>query len=151
MEICLFEPEIAQNAGTLARLCACFGLALNIIEPASFVLSDRNFQRAGMDYIERTVIRCHSDFNSFRQNYKGRMVLLDTKADIPYSSFSFNRADCLLAGRESSGVPDDVYRSCDEAVFIPMKPGCRSLNVAVSVAMVVGEALRQNNWLGLVE
>lgn len=143
MEICLFEPEIPQNTGTLARLSACLGLELNIIEPASFVMSEKNFRRAGMDYVETANIKIHRDFKTFKSMYNGRIILLDVKAKIPYTQFSFIETDCIMAGKESMGVPRDVFEMCDDVVVIPMKSNYRSLNVAVSVAMVIGEALRQ--------
>ncbi len=143
MEICLFEPEIPQNTATIARLCACFGITLNIIEPASFVMNEKNFQRAGMDYIEMAKIKKHSDFVAFKSGYSNRIVLLDVKANIPYTQFQFHKTDCIMAGRESDGVPDEIYQMCDEAVVIPMRSCCRSLNVAISVAMVVSEVTRR--------
>lgn len=143
MEICLFEPEIAQNTGTIARLCACFDVTLNIIEPASFILSDKGFKRAGMDYINKTNIKLHSSFWEFKNNYNGRIILLDTKATTLYCDFSYASTDCIMLGRESSGVPSDVYNSCDEKVLIPMKNETRSLNVAISAAIGLSEAIRQ--------
>ncbi len=143
MEICLFEPEIPQNTGTIARVSACLGVGLNIIEPASFIMSDKNFLRAGMDYIEIANIKKHSDFYQFKSKYKGRIILLDVKSKLSYTNFVFNENDCIMAGRESSGVPHNIYNDCDEVVVIPMVAGCRSLNIAISIAMVLGEALRQ--------
>ena len=146
MEVCLFEPEIAQNAGTIARLCTCFGVPMNIIEPASFIIGSRDFRRAGMDYIDRTKIRCHNSFKEFRQNFGGRIVLLDVKATLPYFEFNYEPNDCIMVGKESTGVPDDIYESCDEKIIIPMKEGSRSLNVAISLAIGLSEALRQINY-----
>ena len=146
MEVCLFEPEIAQNAGTIARLCTCFGVPMNIIEPASFIIGSRDFRRAGMDYIDRTKIRCHNSFKGFRQNFGGRIVLLDVKATLPYFEFNYEPNDCIMVGKESTGVPDDIYEFCDEKIIIPMKEGSRSLNVAISLAIGLSEALRQINY-----
>ena len=146
MEVCLFEPEIAQNAGTIARLCTCFGVPMNIIEPASFVIGSHDFRRAGMDYIDRTKIKCHNSFQEFRQNFEGRIILLDVKATLPYFEFDYKENDCIMAGKESTGVPDDIYELCDEKVIIPMVGGGRSLNVAISLAIGLSEALRQINY-----
>lgn len=143
MDICLYEPEIAQNAGTIARLCACMGGNLHIIEPASFVISDSKFKRAGMDYISKANLTLHDSFYDFKNKYNGRIILLDTKATTIYHDFQFQNTDCIMVGRESSGVPEDVFQMCDEKVIIPMNPGVRSLNVAISVAIVFSEALRQ--------
>ncbi len=143
MEVCLFEPEIAQNTGTIARLCACFGLRLNIIEPMSFIFDSREFKRAGMDYVNKTNIKLHSTFQDFRNSFTGRIILLDTKAEMPYFNLQYKPSDCIMVGKESSGVPYDIYELCDDKVVIPMVHGSRSLNVAVSVAIGVSEALRQ--------
>lgn len=126
MEICLFEPEIPQNTATLARFGACLGIPLNIIEPASFVMSDKAFKRAGMDYLDVATIKKHNDFSAFRQNYAGRIILLDTKGIIPYTEYLYKSTDCIMAGRESCGVPGEIFDACDERVVIPMLPGRRS-------------------------
>ena len=146
MEVCLFEPEIAQNAGTIARLCTCFGVPMNIIEPASFIIGSRDFRRAGMDYIERTNIKCHNSFQEFRKSFDGRIILLDVKAKVPYFAFEYKPNDCIMVGKESTGVPDDIYNLCDEKIIIPMVEDSRSLNVAVSLAIGLSEALRQINY-----
>ncbi len=146
MEICLFEPEIAQNAGTIARLCACFGVNLNIIEPASFIMGDKGFKRAGMDYIEKADIKLHDSFSEFKKNHNGRIILLDVKAKIPYYNIKYNKTDCIMLGRESTGVPDEVYNLCDEKILIPMSNGTRSLNVSISAAIGLSEAIRQINY-----
>jgi tRNA (cytidine/uridine-2'-O-)-methyltransferase len=147
LEICLFEPEIAQNTGTIARLCACFGVSLNIIEPMSFFLEDKNFKRAGMDYIEKTNIKRHDSFKEFRNQHNGRIILLDTKATTKYYDLQYNSTDCILAGKESVGVPKEIYDLCDEKVLIPMIPEARSLNVAISVGVCLSEAMRQLNYI----
>lgn len=143
MELCIFEPEIAQNAGTLARLCACFGVRLNIIEPASFIIDDKKFKRAGMDYIEKADIKLHSSFDEFRENYSGRIILLDVKAKKKYFDFKYESSDCIMVGKESTGVPDEVFKMCDEQILIPMKENVRSINVALSAAIGLSEAMRQ--------
>ena len=143
MELCLFEPEIAQNTGTIARLCACFNVTLNIIEPTSFVLSDKGFKRAGMDYINKMNIKLHGSFWEFKAQYNGRIILLDTKATLVYHKLRYQPTDCIMLGKESTGVPDEVYNACDEKVLIPMENNTRSLNLAVSAAIGLSEAIRQ--------
>ena len=142
MKLCLFEPEIPQNAGSMARLCACFDVELHIIEPASFLLHNKKFIRAGMDYLTKIEIKKHCNFQEFQQNHNGRIVLLDIKATTPYYDFSFLPTDCIMVGKESTGVPDNIFCSCIP-LLIPMKDNVRSLNVAMSAAIVVSEAIKQ--------
>jgi tRNA (cytidine/uridine-2'-O-)-methyltransferase len=147
MRLALYQPDIPQNAGTLIRLAACLDVGIDIIEPAGFVLSDANFRRAGMDYVEQARIARHQSWTVFYDGHRregtGRLVLLTTKASVPYTDFAFAPGDTLLLGRESAGVPDEVHDKVDARVRVPMKEGLRSLNVAVAAAMVLGEALRQ--------
>ena len=145
MRLALYQPDIPQNAGSLMRLCACLGVALDLIEPCGFLLTDRNFRRAGMDYLDMTRIHRHASWERFQEerDFRGRLVLLTTKAAQPYTGFAFDRSDTLLVGRESAGVPDEVHAAADARLVIPMRPGLRSLNVAQAAAMVLGEALRQ--------
>ncbi len=144
MRLALYQPDIPQNAGTMMRLCACLGVAIDVIEPCGFVLSDKNLKRAGMDYLESLDMTRHASWQAFRdQNKDARLVLLTTKTDQSYVDFSFAPGDILLMGRESAGVPDDVHDACDARITIPMAMGMRSLNVAVAAAMALGEALRQ--------
>jgi tRNA (cytidine/uridine-2'-O-)-methyltransferase len=148
LEIALYQPDIAANTGTIARMCACFGLPLTIIEPAGFVWSDSALRRAGMDYLAQADIRRSRSWADFRHEAgQRRFVLLTTKASQAHHTFSFRADDILLFGRESSGVPEEVHAVC-ERVTIPMQPGMRSLNVAMASAIVVAEAMRQ---LGLFE
>ncbi|MHA6641691.1 tRNA (cytidine(34)-2'-O)-methyltransferase [Mesorhizobium sp. A623] len=146
--IALYQPDIAGNTGTILRFTACMGLGVDIIEPAGFDLSDRNLKRAGMDYLEMAALTRHVDWSAFEQ-WRGRvgrrLVLLSTKATLAYTSFSFEPGDILLFGRESAGVPDHVHDAADASLTIPMVAGPRSINVALSVAMVAGEALHQIN------
>ncbi|MDR2667159.1 MAG: tRNA (cytidine(34)-2'-O)-methyltransferase [Holosporales bacterium] len=142
-EICLFEPEIAQNTGAIARLCACLGVKLNIVEPASFIINDRRIKRVGMDYVDLVDVKFYDSFHNFKEKYDGRIILLDTKALVPYYGIMYRATDCIMLGKESSGVPDYVYEVCDEKVVIPMVPGLRSLNIAMSGAIAISEALRQ--------
>lgn len=146
IQIALFQPDIPQNAGTILRLCACLGVTAHIIEPAGFPVSDRHFRRAGMDYLDEVTILRHigwADFDAARRTAGQRLILASTKAATPYPDFAFSPSDILLLGRESAGVPDAVHDAADARVVIPMRPALRSVNVAVSAAMILGEALRQ--------
>ncbi|BAV47353.1 RNA methyltransferase [Mesorhizobium loti] len=146
LRIALYQPDIAGNTGTILRFAACLGLGVDIIEPAGFPLSDKALKRAGMDYLEMAALTRHIDWNAFedwRKKDGRRQVLLSTKATTPYTSFSFADGDILLFGRESAGVPDAVHQAADARLTIPMQGAARSINVALSVAMVAGEAIRQ--------
>ena len=143
MRLALYQPDIPQNAGSLMRLGACLGVGIDIIEPCGFLLTDRNFRRAGMDYLAGADIARHASWARFREGLTGRLVLLTTKAAIPYPDFAFLPGDTLMVGRESAGVPDDVHEAADARLVIPMRAGMRSLNVGHAAAMVLGEALRQ--------
>lgn len=146
LRIALYQPDIAGNTGTILRFAACMGLAVDIIEPAGFDLSDRNLRRAGMDYLEMAALTRHVDWDGFQQWRLAagrRLVLVTTKAALPYTDFAFADGDILLFGRESAGVPDKVHEAADARLLIPMPGGGRSLNVALSVAMAAGEAMRR--------
>ena len=145
MRIALFEPDIPQNAGAIMRLAACLGVAVDLIEPAGFVVSDRRMRRAGMDYLDHLALDRHVSWDAFRrvQPANRRLVLLSTHAATAFTGFAFDGGDTLLLGRESAGVPDAVRDACGAAVSIPLVAGLRSLNVATAAAMVLGEALRQ--------
>ena len=148
MRLALYQPEIPQNTGTLLRLAACMGVNVDIVRPCNFALSDRQLKRAGMDYMDKTDVLFHDtwkDYQIFSHSCSPtrRLVLLDTKATIPYIDFRFSSNDCLVLGSEGEGVPSSVYEDTDYQVLIPMHPSFRSLNVAISAAMVLGEALRQ--------
>ncbi|MGI9423678.1 MAG: tRNA (cytidine(34)-2'-O)-methyltransferase [Hyphomicrobiaceae bacterium] len=150
MRLILFQPDIPQNTGTILRLAACLSVGVDIIGPAGFDWSDRAMRRAGLDYLDHVALQRHIGWESFLSDHKrnpdaGRLILLTTQAEESYCAFSYAADDCLILGRESSGVPDDVHRSADHRVTIPLAPGRRSLNVAVAAAMVVGEALRQTD------
>ncbi|MGH6974682.1 MAG: tRNA (cytidine(34)-2'-O)-methyltransferase [Stellaceae bacterium] len=147
MRLALYEPDIPQNAGAILRLGACFGVAIDIIEPCGFVLDDRRLKRAAMDYLAQVEIARHASWAAFRQARPDRLVLLSTKARLPYHRFAFTRDDVLLLGRETAGVPPEVADAVDASVLIPMRPGLRSLNVALAAALVLGEALRQTALL----
>jgi tRNA (cytidine/uridine-2'-O-)-methyltransferase len=144
--IALYQPDIAGNTGAILRLAACLGVAVDIIEPAGFDLSDRNLRRAGMDYLEMAALTRHVDFKSFedwRRAERRKLVLFSTKAELAYTEFAFTGGDVLLFGRESAGIPDHIHDLADARVTIPMPGGGRSLNLALSVAMAAGEAKRQ--------
>jgi tRNA (cytidine/uridine-2'-O-)-methyltransferase len=144
MRLALFQPDIPQNTGTMMRLCACLNVPMDIIEPCGFALSDKNLQRAGMDYLDHLDLTRHMNWQSFRNTDKTkRIILLTTKAQTRFTDFAFQADDTLLVGRESAGVPDDVHDACDQRIIIPMAGGVRSINVAVAAAMVLSEALRQ--------
>jgi len=154
MHIALFQPDIPQNTGTILRLCACLGAAAHIIEPAGFPVSDRHFRRAGMDYLDQVAITRHdswSKFEEWRNEAGSRLVLFTTKAAGSYLDFRYESNDILLFGRESAGVTDEVVAAADARVVIPIRPGLRSLNVAMAVAMALGEALRQTDRPGTGE
>jgi tRNA (cytidine/uridine-2'-O-)-methyltransferase len=146
MKIALYQPDIAQNLGTTLRTAACLGVDVEIIEPCGFPLDDRKLKRSGMDYIEHVKYTRHAswdDFKDWAANNNHRIILLSSKASVPYTDFKFQPNDILMAGRETAGVPDYVTEYCENRVTIPMQNNMRSLNVAVSVAIVLGEALRQ--------
>jgi tRNA (cytidine/uridine-2'-O-)-methyltransferase len=146
MRIALFEPDIPQNTGTILRLAACLGVEVHIIEPAGFPTSDRAFRRAGMDYLGQVALTRHTDwhaFESWRRAAAARLVLFTTKAERSYLDHAFRSGDILMFGRESAGVPETVHRAADTRLAVPMRPGMRSLNVAMTAAMAIGEALRQ--------
>ncbi|RWD70485.1 tRNA (cytidine(34)-2'-O)-methyltransferase [Mesorhizobium sp.] len=146
LRIALYQPDIAGNTGTILRFGACLDIAVDIIEPAGFPLSDRALKRAGMNYLEMAALTRHADWHAFeewRKAHARRLVLLTTKATAAYTGFAFAAGDILLFGRESAGVTEEVHEAADTRLTIPMRPGARSINVALSVAMVAGEALRQ--------
>lgn len=146
LRLALYEPDIPQNAGTLMRLCACLGLPLDLIEPAGFDASDRNLKRAGLDYLHALELTRHLSFRHFEEWRRARghrLVLATTKGAVPHHRFQFLRSDIILLGRESAGVPDAIHEAAEAAVVIPLRPGLRSLNVAVAGGILVAEAMRQ--------
>ena len=148
MRIALYQPDIAQNTGTILRLAACLGVEAHIVEPAGFPTSDRAFRRAGMDYLDQVALVRHSSWSAFetwRRDANARLVLFTTRAATPFLTFEFRADDVLMFGRESSGVPDEVHAAADVRLMIPMRAGLRSLNVAVTCAMAMSEALRQTD------
>ena len=152
MRIALYQPDIPQNTGTILRLAACLGVEAHLIEPAGFPTSDRAFRRAGMDYLDQVTLVRHVSWHAFelwRRAEALRLVLFTTRAATRYLDHAFAPHDVLLFGRESSGVADEVHAAADVRLQIPIRPGLRSLNVAMTCAMAVGEALRQTG--GFVE
>lgn len=151
MRLALFQPDIPQNTGTLLRLGACLDLPLDIIEPCGFIFNERAMKRAGMDYLNIVFYKRHNswdDFLDYRKQHPeeyGRIILLTTHATQAYTDFKFLPNDIILMGRESAGVPEAVHQLADSRLLIPMNPNARSINVAVSAVMVIGEALRQTN------
>jgi tRNA (cytidine/uridine-2'-O-)-methyltransferase len=151
MRLALYRPDIPQNTGTILRLGACLGVAVDIIAPAGFDMTDRALRRAGLDYLTQAEIVRHAsfaDFDADRRRRGSRLVLLTTRGEASYASFAFRSADTLLLGRESAGVAQAVHEAADARLRIPMRAGLRSLNVAVAAAMVLGEALRQTDGFG---
>ena len=148
MHIALYKPDIPQNTAAIIRLSACLNLKVHIIEPCGFDLNDSRFKRVVMDYIGFSKIFRYEDYAIFlKKNKKNRIVLMTTKAKKNYHKFQFKKDDILLFGRESAGVPEDLHKSLKYKVKIPMNKKTRSLNVAMSVAIISAEALRQNNLL----
>jgi tRNA (cytidine/uridine-2'-O-)-methyltransferase len=149
IEIALYQPDIAANAATIMRMAACLGLKVRIIEPAGFTWSDSSLRRAGMDYLDKVEVIRDDSWADFRRHTAGRrLILLTTRATLPYPDISYRSGDILIMGRESAGVPDAVHDAADIRATIPMRAGLRSLNVAVACAMVTGEALRQLGGFG---
>ncbi|MDC3157135.1 tRNA (cytidine(34)-2'-O)-methyltransferase [Candidatus Pelagibacter bacterium] len=148
MHIALYKPDIPQNTAAIIRLGACLSLKIHIIEPCGFNLHDPRFKRVVMDYIGLCKIFRYQDYDDFiNKNKKKRIILMTTKAKKHYHKFKFKKDDILLFGRESAGVPNDLHKTIKDKVKIPMNKKTRSLNVAISVAIISAEALRQNNLL----
>jgi tRNA (cytidine/uridine-2'-O-)-methyltransferase len=148
MRIALFEPEIAGNVGAVMRLGACMGASVDLIEPLGFAWDDRRVRRTAMDYIDHVAVARHADFDAFRATIgSARLVLFTTKTHQSAYAFEFRADDILLFGKESAGVPDTVREACDAQLRIPMRPQVRSMNLATSAALALGEALRQTNTL----
>ena len=148
MRLALYQPDIAQNTGTILRMGACLGVPVDVIGPTGFDMTDRALRRAGLDYLDHVDLTRHESFTNYesiRAQRGGRLVLLSSHADRAYTDFEFRCTDTLLLGRESAGAPEAIHGSADARVCIPMRPGLRSLNIAVAAAIVLGEALRQTN------
>ena len=151
MRLALYQPDIAQNTGTLLRLGACLDLEIDIIEPCGFMFNEKNMRRAGMDYLDFAKYRRHdswADFLAYRDAHRqeyGRLVLMTTKGNMPFTDFKFLENDIILMGRESAGVPQSVHDMVDARLLIPMNKNARSVNMAISAAMTVTEGLRQTD------
>ena len=148
MHIVLYKPDIPQNTAAIIRLGACLNLKIHLIEPCGFNLNDKRFERVVMDYLGLCDVIRHTDFQTFLKKYKkSRIVLMTTKAKKIYHKFRFKKNDMLLFGRESAGVPKELHQLLKNKIKIPMTKKTRSLNVAMSAAIVTAEALRQNKLL----
>lgn len=146
ISLAFYQPDIPQNVGAAMRLCACLNVPMHIIEPCGFAWKESEFKRSGMDYTKHVNLTKFLSWDNYIQTKpKGRLILLTTKASVPYTDIKYQDGDTLLLGRESAGVPDDVHAHVDERVLIPMHGTMRSLNVINSASMVIGETLRQVN------
>jgi len=147
INIVLYKPDIPQNTAAIVRLSACLGLKIHIIEPCGFNLDDSRFKRVAMDYIKLSNIVRYLGFENFiKKNSKSRIILMTTKSKKIYHQFKFKKNDFLLFGRESAGVPDEIQEKIKDKLKVPLSGKARSLNVAMTVAIVASEALRQNNF-----
>ena len=146
MRVALYEPDIAGNVGTILRTAACLGVGVDLIEPMGFPWGDRSLARAGMDYARQADVARHADWAAFERQVAGRIVLLTTTGAIDLPEATFRGDDVFLMGSESGGVPEDVHARADLRVRVPMRAGFRSLNVAATTAIVLGEAMRQSGW-----
>ena len=150
-KIALYEPDIPQNTGAIIRICSCLGANLEIIEPCGFLFSDKRFKRVVMDYMDEKMIKFYQDYNDFFKSKKNqRVILMTTKASVPYATFNFKINDTILFGRESSGVPEKIHAHINKKLKIPMTDNKRSLNIATSVAIILAENLRQNKFFNNV-
>ena len=146
IHLALYQPDIPQNVGAAMRLAACLGVPLDIVFPCGFPWDERKIKQSGMDYIDIAQVTKHTSFATFRAAYPDRrLVLMTTKGATPYTHFTFQDGDILMAGRESAGVPDSVHAVVNARIVIPMSIGARSLNIINASAMILGEALRQTN------
>ena len=145
--MCLFEPEIAGNVGAVMRLGACMGVAVDLIEPMGFAWDDRRVRRTAMDYVDHVDVTRHASFEAFREATPGRLLLFTTKGDRSPYEFAFKPDDILLFGKESGGVPAEVAAASDARLRLPIRAAVRSLNLATSAALALGEALRQTDLL----
>ena len=147
INIVLYKPDIPQNTAAIVRLSACLNLKIHIIEPCGFNLDDSRFKRVVMDYIKLSQIVRYPDFENFvEDNSKSRIVLMTTKSKRIYHQFKFKKNDFLLFGRESAGVPEEIHKKIKDKLKVPLSGKARSLNIAMTVAIVASEALRQNNF-----
>lgn len=151
MRLALFQPDIPQNVGAATRLTACLGVALDVIGPCAFPMSDRSLRRSALDYGALAEVKVHDGWTAFTAEparTQGRLVLFTTRAAAPFTDFHFETGDTLLFGRESAGVTEDVHAAAQARLVIPLRPGARSLNVVTAAAIALGEALRQAGGFG---
>ena len=147
-KIALFEPDIPQNTAAIIRTCSCLGTKLEIIEPCGFLLNDKRFKRVVMDYMNEKDVKFYKSFDEFYKSKENqRIILMTTKASISYTNFKFEKNDTILFGRESAGVPEKVHKLIKDRLKIPMINDKRSLNIGVSVAIILAESLKQNNLI----
>ena len=150
-KIALYEPDIPQNTGAIIRICSCLGADLEIIEPCGFLFGDKRFKRVVMDYMDEKMIKFYQNYNDFFESKKNqRVILMTTKASVPYATFNFKINDTILFGRESAGVPGKIHSLINNKLKIPMINNKRSLNIASSVAIILAENLRQNKFFNNV-
>lgn len=148
MRVAMFEPEIAGNVGAVLRLCACFGVPVDLIEPMGFAWDDRRVRRTAMDYIDHVDVTRHSSFERFQETVgERRLLLFTTKGSTSAYDFTFAPTDILIFGKESGGVPAHVADRSDARLRIPIRAAVRSFNLATSAALALGEALRQTGEL----
>jgi len=148
VDLALYQPDIANNTGTLIRLGACLGTTIHVIHPTGFPFSARSLARAGLDYVDHANVREHAGwtaFNAWRQAEERRLVLLTTRAETSAYAVTYRDDDILMVGRESAGVPDTVAQAADLCIRIPMREGLRSINVALAATLILGEAKRQTD------
>ena len=143
MRIALFQPDIAGNVGAVLRLAACLGAGVDLIEPMGFAWNDKARRRSAMDYESHVEVVRHADWEAFTAALRGRLVLFTTRGATNLPLTRFEAGDTLLFGSESAGAPDFVHARADSAVRISLRPGLRSLNLAVSAGIALAEALRQ--------
>lgn len=153
MNIVLVEPEIPQNTGNIARTCAATGACLHLIKPLGFSVEDKYLKRAGLDYWSKLDINYYDSFNELRNKYpKSNFYYATTKAPKTYIDFVYPEESFFVFGKETAGLPENLLNSNKEwCIRIPMKQSIRSLNLGNSVAIVLYEALRQNQFKGLHE
>jgi tRNA (cytidine/uridine-2'-O-)-methyltransferase len=148
VDLALYQPDIANNTGTLIRLGACLGTTIHLIHPTGFPFSPKALARAGLDYVDHAAVQEHvswTAFDAWRRKQGRRLVLLTTKAETSAYAVNYEADDILMVGRESAGVPETVADACDLLVRIPMRSGMRSINVALSATLILGEAKRQTD------
>ena len=148
VDLALYQPDIANNTGTLIRLGACLGTTIHLIHPTGFPFSPKALARAGLDYVDHAAVQEHvswTAFDAWRHEQGRRLVLLTTKAETSAYAVEYGADDILMVGRESAGVPDTVAEACDLRIRIPMRPGLRSINVALAATLILGEAKRQTD------